>query len=112
LQDVSEAITDQSVTDDVVIELDDAEYQPPEAVMSEPFTPDPNSPLTEDQQRILARSRSPSPLAAELAARALQKQTAVSAPVVQKPIQPPPSAYRGDDQDDCAVRVPRGMKMV
>lgn len=114
-----EAITDQSVTDADDADADEIdaeiEYQPPEAVMSEPepFTPDPNSPLTEEQQRILARSRSANPLAQELAARALQKQAAAKAPVAAKPIQPPPpSVYRGDDQDDCVVRHPHGMKII
>jgi hypothetical protein len=105
------AITDQAD------EAEDIEYdeieQPPEAVMSEPFTPDPNSPLTEEQQRILARSRSPSPLAADLAARASQKMAQTSAPVAAKPLQPPPpSAYKGNDPDDCIQRIPRGMKVV
>jgi hypothetical protein len=71
--------------------------------------------MTEEQQRILARSRSPSPLAQELAARAVAKQAAVSAPVAAKPIQPPPpGSYRGGDtdQDDCIQRSPRGTKVI
>jgi hypothetical protein len=105
-----EAITDQTDAEDAEV----VEYQQPEATMSEPFTPDPNSPLTEEQQRILHRSRSPSPLAQELASRAAQKLAEVPAPAVQKPIQPPPppSSNRFDDQDDCVQRQPRGMKVI
>jgi hypothetical protein len=108
-----EAITDE--TDQSVADAE-IEYQPPEAAtMSEPepFTPNPDSPLSEEQQRILARSRSANPLAAELAARAAQKMAQANAPVAAKPIQPPPpSTYRGDDQDDCIPRQPRGMKVI
>lgn len=117
LRDVSEAITDQTTTQDE-IEYNDSEYQPPETVMSEPeqpFTPDPNSPLTEEQQRILARSRSPSPLAADLAAHALQRQAEASALVVAKPSQPPPQgSYRGGDSDmpDDVPRTPHGTKVI
>ena len=111
LQEVSEAITDETVTD----EIDEIEYQPPEPVMSEPepFTADPNSPLTEEQQRILARSRSTNPGARKLAELTMQKMAQAKAPVAAKPMQmPPPSAYRGDDPDDCIQRTPRGQKMV
>lgn len=103
-----EAITDESVTDEIIIEPE------PEVTMPEqPFTADPNSPLTEEQQRILARSRSTNPLAAELAARAAAKIAQANAPVAPKPFQPPPpSVYRGDDQDDCVQRQPRGQKVV
>jgi hypothetical protein len=88
--------------------------EPEEEPMPEvPFTADPNSPLSEEHQRVLARARSCNPLAAELAARALQKQAAANAPVAAKPVQPPPpSTYRGDDQDDCVPRTPRGMKVI
>jgi hypothetical protein len=106
-----EAITDQTDAEDAeVIDYN----EPPEAIMPEqPFTPDPASPLTEEQQRILARSRSASPLTAELAARASAKLAEVPAPAVQKPIQPPPpSSNRFDDMADDVVRVPRGMKVV
>lgn len=107
------ALTDQTQDADV-IEYNDSEYHPPEAAtMSEPFTPDPNSPLTEEQQRILARARSGNGLAADLAAHASQKLAKASAPVAAKPIQPPPpSTYRSDDMDDSVHRVPRGTKIV
>jgi hypothetical protein len=105
-----EAITDQSADE---IEYNDTEYQPPEAPMVEtPFTADPSSPLTPEQQRILQRARSANPLAQELAARAAAKMAEGNAPVAPKPIQPPPSTYRGDDMADDVPRSPRGMKVI
>ena len=112
--DVMPAITDQFEDAEFrePFDINEPEPEPEEAVMAEPepFAPDPNSTLTEEQQRILARSRSSNGLAADLAQRALRKQaeqaaaeTAAVAPRVMQP--PPPSTYRGDDPDDsCSVR--------
>lgn len=116
--DVTPAITNQ---------VEDGEFQEPfdlsepteePAVLAqpEPFTPDPNSPLTEEQQKIMARARSGNGLVAELAQRALQKEaerataaTTASAPRPEQP--PPPSTIRDSDQDDTIPRSPRGMKV-
>ena len=106
LQVVSPPIADainESATDAVFAEIE----QPEDDAMTElapdqPFEPDPNSPLSAEDQAILARARSNTRTAAPK-----------PAPVV-RPTPPPPSppAYRDVDQDDCIRRTPRGMKVV
>lgn len=74
--------------------------------------PDPSSPLTPEQQAILARARSGNKLAAELAARAVKPKPAP--PPVRPVMPPPPNSYTGSDtdQDDSIPRTPVGMKVV
>jgi len=114
--EVLQAITDETVPELSLgaDEIDEIEYQPPAAVpmTEQPFTPDPNSLLTEEQQRILQRSRSTNPGTRKLAELAMQKMKTPE-PVAPKPFQPPPpSAYRDNDMDDCVQRQPRGQKLV
>jgi hypothetical protein len=66
-----------------------------------------SSPLTAEQQAILARARSGNALAADLAARALARKPPSAAPPPAVPV------YRGDlDQPDDVPRTPVGKKIL
>jgi hypothetical protein len=107
LQVITPALADQVNETEAVFEEEEDEMTSltPRPPLPEP---DPSSPLTEEQQAILARARSGNALAADLAARALARKPAPSAA-------PPPAVpvYRGDlDQPDDVPRTPRGTKIV
>jgi hypothetical protein len=108
LQIISPEVADavnENVTDAVFDEPDD---EPTPVEPTPGFTPDPASPLSAEQQAILARARSGNRLAADLAERAVNRKPA------NVPVRPasPPSPSRDLDQDDSAPRNPVGTKVV
>jgi hypothetical protein len=108
LQIVSPEVADrvnEEVTDAVFDEPDNDEPTPAEPAPE--FTPDPSSPLSVEQQAILARARSGNRLAADLAARAINRKPATA------PDRPaPPTPSRDLDQPDDVQRSPSGVKVV
>jgi hypothetical protein len=94
---INETATDAAYAE---IEAEAEDERIPEQI-AEPFEPDPASPLSPEQQAILARARSGNRLAADLAARALARKT---------PTAPRPA--RDLDQDDSLPRNPVGRKIV
>jgi hypothetical protein len=104
-------VVNEEVTDAVSDEAEPDEEPMPTAPEQLP-PPDPNSPLTPEQQAILARARSGNKLAADLAARASLKP-APKPTAAPRPLMPQPQMYRGDlDQDDSVQRNPVGKKVV
>jgi hypothetical protein len=109
LQIISPEVVDTINENGTEAVFDETENDEPTPIEPTPeFTPDPNSPLSPEQQRIMARARSGNKLAADLAARAINRSKPVT--VSARPAPPPPS--RDLDQDDSAPRQPRGMKLV
>ena len=60
------------VSDAVFADIEEDEEMP--ELTAEPFEPDPSSPLTVEQQQVMARARSSNRLAADLATRAMNRK--------------------------------------
>jgi hypothetical protein len=100
--------TNDGLNDAVFEEIED---EPMPDFSQDKFVPDENSPLSAEQQAILARARSGSKLAADLAARAIARKNSPVQP--EPPPAPPAPVYRGDlDQPDDVPRTPVGKKIV
>jgi len=105
---VNEAVTDATFEDILGPEPEPAPEIEEDEPMPEQPAPREPSPLTEEQRAILARARSGNSLAADLAARAINRPAASNA-LPPRPM-PPPS--RDMDQDDAVPRRPVGSKVV
>jgi hypothetical protein len=112
LEIIPSAIVDTAndgLTDAIFAEVEPDEPMPD--FSPDKFVADPSSPLTVEQQQVLARARAGNQLAADLANRALARK---NSPVQPAPPPPPPApVYRGDlDQPDDVPRTPIGKKII